>query len=220
MLAYAANARPAGRRNSPATLALILGAHALVIGLVIHNKTVVEKRDGEAIKLIPVAPIKPPPPEPVPPQPDHAASTPFTPPSPVPIPLPNIPIVTTAIPGAVVIDPVPGKIPAVTPYVPPTPLVAAPVRRSAVLLTTGDDLVPPYPEARRDGGVETTLRLLLDIDARGRVVAVTPSGPADPVFLEAGRRHILSHWRYRPASEDGRAVPTRTTITLLFRLED
>jgi protein TonB len=60
----------------------------------------------------------------------------------------------------------------------------------------------------------------LTIDPRGRVIAVDPVGAADPSFLAAARRHILKAWRYKPATEDGIAVPSTTVISLSFRLED
>ena len=67
---------------------------------------------------------------------------------------------------------------------------------------------------------EASLRLRLSIDARGRVVAVEPVGSADRAFLAAARRHLLAHWRYQPATEDGRAVASTTVITLRFELDD
>ena len=81
-------------------------------------------------------------------------------------------------------------------------------------------LAPPYPVTKQRLGEEASLRLSLAIDPRGRVTAVTPVGFADPVFLNAARRHILRHWRYQPASEGGEAVASSIVITLSFRLED
>jgi len=66
---------------------------------------------------------------------------------------------------------------------------------------------------------EAVLKLSLTIDERGRVVSVEPVGRADPAFLAAARRHLLAHWRYKPASEDGRAVSSTTVITLRFQLD-
>ena len=86
--------------------------------------------------------------------------------------------------------------------------------------STGDQLRPPYPEAKRRLSEEAILRLRLAIDDRGRVVAVDPVGRADPAFLAAARSHLLRHWRYRPASEGGRAVAAGVTVTLSFRLSD
>ena len=88
------------------------------------------------------------------------------------------------------------------------------------LATAGDALKPPYPNDKLRLEQEATLKLRLTIDARGRVTAVDPVGPADPSFLAAARRHILQAWRYKPATEDGVAVPTTTVINLSFRLED
>ena len=67
-------------------------------------------------------------------------------------------------------------------------------------------------------GSEASLRLRLGIDERGRVVSVEPVGRADPTFLAAARRHILRVWRYQPAMEGAKAVPSTTTITLKFEL--
>ena len=66
---------------------------------------------------------------------------------------------------------------------------------------------------------EAVLRLRLTIDDRGRVTAVEPVGRADPVFLAAARRHLLAHWRYKPASENGRPAASSTVITLRFQLD-
>jgi hypothetical protein len=51
------------------------------------------------------------------------------------------------------------------------------------------------------------------------VIAVDPVGRADRVFLEAARRYLIAHWRYQPASEDGRSVASSITVTLRFELD-
>jgi periplasmic protein TonB len=48
---------------------------------------------------------------------------------------------------------------------------------------------------------------------------VDPVGRADGEFLAAARRHLIAHWRYAPATDDGRAVGSTTTITLRFQLD-
>jgi protein TonB len=100
------------------------------------------------------------------------------------------------------------------------PPKAEPVRLAARFATPGNAIKPPYPLDKRRAEEEATLRLRLSIDVRGRVTAVDPIGPADASFLEAARRHILRAWRYKPATEDGQAVPSSTVINLSFRLED
>ena len=95
----------------------------------------------------------------------------------------------------------------------------SPVRVGPRLLTSADRLKPPYPSPKLASGEEALLRLRLTIDATGRVTAVDPIGPADGAFLAAARRHLMTAWRYRPATEDGRALATTTVITLRFQLE-
>jgi protein TonB len=97
---------------------------------------------------------------------------------------------------------------------------AEPVRLAARFATPSNAIKPPYPLDKRRAEEEATLRLRLSIDERGRVTAVEPIGPADASFLAAARRHILRAWRYKPAMEDGMAVPSSTVVNLSFRLED
>jgi protein TonB len=87
------------------------------------------------------------------------------------------------------------------------------------LLTSGEDLKPPYPASKLVTEEEAALQLRLTIDANGRVVGVDPVGRADPVFLSAARRWLLAHWRYRPATEDGHGVTSTEVITLRFQLD-
>jgi protein TonB len=102
------------------------------------------------------------------------------------------------------------------PPLPPTPLG---ISRDATLLTSPADLRPPYPQSKLIAEEEATLKLRLTIDEQGRVVAVDPVGRADPVFLDSARRHLMAHWRYRPAMKDGQAIPTSIVISLRFQLD-
>jgi protein TonB len=96
------------------------------------------------------------------------------------------------------------------------PIAATP----AVLLTDAALLKPPYPASKLAVGEEADLKVRLTIDAAGKVISVAPVGRADSTFLAAARRHILAHWRYRPAMHDGHGVATTLVITLRFRLDD
>jgi len=95
---------------------------------------------------------------------------------------------------------------------------AGPAPTGPRFATPQSDIKPPYPEQKQLAGEEATLRLKLTINAEGRVIAVDPVGSADPAFLAAARKHILAHWRYQPATEDGHAVSSSTVITLQFEL--
>ena len=97
--------------------------------------------------------------------------------------------------------------------------IVTPIHRGARLLTSTSELKPPYPASKLLREEEAVLTLRLSIDERGRVVAVDPVGRADGEFLAAARRHLIAHWRYSPATDDGRAVGSTTTITLRFQLD-
>lgn len=220
MLAYAANAHPARRSGSPRSLILILAGHAIVIGAVMTAK----------MELVnPVIPDPPPIvvniPDPPPPPPQHQADLRPDPQQSFIQQQPPIidmdrPISSAQLdqgPTIADIGAVIGTGPTIIPLDPPK---AAPVRMAARFATPDSALRPPYPLDKRRAEEEATLKLKLSIDARGRVTAVEPVGAVDPSFLEAARRHILRAWRYKPATEDGMAVPSSTVINLSFRLED
>jgi periplasmic protein TonB len=96
--------------------------------------------------------------------------------------------------------------------------ITLPVNSGPQLLTPVSELKPPYPPSKLLNEEEATLRLKLTIDANGRVVAVDPIGRADAAFLDAARRHLIAHWRYKPALDDGHAVVSSMVITLRFEL--
>lgn len=215
MLAYAP--RRDRKQLRPATLGLIILGHAGLLALVMTAKSGMSITDPFTPTVVtfvpePEAP-KPPPPQP---QPNPAPSTsqidvvdPIVPP--LPSPGPTFP----EVPG-----PIPQPGPTIGTGSVPTPIPLDPpiIRKSPRFVTVGEAVRPPYPMAKREAGDEATLRLRLTIDKRGRVTAVDPVGRADPAFLEAARRHILRVWRYQPAMEGSKAVPSTTTVTLKFEL--
>ena len=97
--------------------------------------------------------------------------------------------------------------------------VITPVKSGPQLLTSGADLKPPYPSEKLLNEEEAVLTLKLTINELGRVIAVDSVGRADPVFLDAARRHLIAHWRFKPATEDGQAVGSTTVISLHFELD-
>lgn len=226
MLAYAAQSRRvAGRSGSPKALTLIVVGHAVLIAAVMTAKMdVVGPMIDEVPKLIPIDPVAPPPPpepaqpkaEPQPKQP--ATQETFIDKSP--------PVVDMGQTTSIALDQGPPLRDILTDIRPGQDVIAAdppkhvPVKKGPLLATSEHALKPPYPNDKLREEAEATLRLRLTIDARGRVTAVDPVGAADPSFLEAARRHIIRAWRYKPATEDGVAVPSTMVISLSFRLED
>ncbi len=215
MSAYAPVPVFAEGRRHPRALLLIVGAHAALLAAVMTAKPDLVPGFIPTITKIDLIPEPLPPPKEVPPpeKPRHESVI-DRPTTALPLPQPSqrhldqAPL-TTLDPGPT-IDPGPP-----IPFAEP----AQPVRVGPRFATPESDVKPPYPQSKLRSGEETVLRLRLSIDSRGRVTAVEPVGTADPVFLGAARRHLIGHWHYRPATEDGRAVATSTVITLRFQLD-
>jgi protein TonB len=196
----------------------IIAAHVALLALVMSAKMDVRRRIFDpptTIELIPAPKL--PPPNPV-----EQRVRPAPRPTTLAVPRPDVPLPVLDNPR---VDGMP-SLPSLDPIVDPNPgptiepvPTQAPVRTGARLLTPAEELKPPYPAAKLASGEEAVLRLRLSIDERGRVVAVEPAGRADRIFLDAARRHLMAHWRYKPATEGGRAMASTLVITLRFQLE-
>jgi protein TonB len=220
MLAYAAN-RPiiGARASAPNAMLAIIGIHVAAIAVLMSAKMDLPPIIKDPpIKIDFIKPHKPPPPDPV--QPATQAATKLTTVEPQTVtppthldqtavePLGPTPIGAGALGG--------GGTVIIPEFHPP---VHYPVKLGPRLATPESQLKPPYPQSKIFTEEEAVLNLKLTIDQNGRVIAVDPVGRADPAFLAAARRHLLAHWRYKPASEDGRPVASSTVITLRFQLD-
>lgn len=220
MLAYSATRRPpVGRSSSPNSMLAIVAVHVAALAVLMSAKMDLQ-----------ISPPKPPltvefiKPDPVPPTPP--VDTPTSEPTPrshsaIPVPAPFVPLPSDSTP-----IPLPNPFPPLGDVLPgpstgSSSNMAKPIAATlAVLLTGQAELKPPYPASKLASGEEADLKLRLTIGERGRVTAVEPIGRADSAFLAAARRHIIAHWRYRPATTGGRGVSTTLVITLRFRLND
>ena len=226
MLAYAAS-RPmiAERRSAPHAMLGIVAGHVALVAVVMSIRMDLPQKIRDTPLVIDlIREYDPPPPD----VPDIKPDTPAQPRTstldqpqplvPVPDPTPDIGVAPAPPPS---FDQLIG--PSIQPLPPradPVPApVPDPVRIAAKLLTPASELRPPYPDSMLASGEEAVLRLRLTIDTRGRVVGVEPIGRADRAFLETARRHLLANWRYKPASEDGRAVVSSIAVSLRFQLE-
>lgn len=220
MLAYAASRPPVvDRCPHPNTLLFIIGAHVAVVAAVMSAKMDLPRRlKPEPPLIVDTIPEPPPPPAntatakphlPIAIPPEHPT---FQPPI---RPLLSPPVGQDQ--PKIDVGPVAGRGAAVIPLLPPT--TGTPVKTGPRLLTPPSELKPPYPADKLLNEEEGALTLRLTIDQNGRVTAVDPIGRADPEFLEAARRHLIAHWRYTPASEDGHAVASTIVVRLQFQLE-
>lgn len=220
MLAYAANRPVAGKsQSSPNALLVVISVHVALLAIVMSAKM-------DLPRIVSRPPIDifwvPPPKAPVPLPPPRPAPHPRTqtldqPPVHVPLPPQTQP---TLDPGpTTTIDPGPIAGAGTNTITEVPRPVLTPIRHDPRLLTPLSELKPPYPASKLLTEEEATLRLRLTIDEHGRVTAVDPVGRADGVFLQAAQRYLIAHWRYQPATEDGRAVASSTVITLRFQLD-
>ncbi len=217
MLAYAADRRRiAERHSSPRTLLLIAAAHVALIGAVMSARMDLPPRISEPPIVITPIPIpKPPPPDPAQAETQSKPTTSIDQTQvTVPIPWPN----DDGIDVTPIALPVPGG-DRIGPTVDPLP-TPSPVRIGPRFATLPSAVRPPYPPSKIQSEEQAILKLRLTIDPRGRVIAVEPVVKADAAFLAAARRHLIAHWRYRPATEDGRAIASATVITLRFELDN
>ena len=223
MPVYASTQGFADQGRHPRALMFIVGGHAVLVAAVMTAKMEVIPLAGTTKTVVElIEEVKPPPPlppEPAPPKPEHPVQPrdsqidlqkPI-----VPIPTENPVEVAATLPQL----PSPGPVGSGTESIAnPTPKLD-PVRVAARFATPDSLLRPPYPDDKARLEEEGTLRLRLLIDERGRVVAVEPVGKVDRSFFDAARKHLLAKWRYKPATVDGRPVPSSTVITLRFELE-
>lgn len=220
MLGYAPNSGFAEQGRHPRALLFIVGVHAVAIAAVMTAKMAVPIIRPEPPLVLRPIEIPPDPPPNVDPPKEHQPSPPLAHPY---VPPPDVPMQSpdrTEIDTSLIPLPDPGPIAGTKPLPNPVPKPTPAVVRTGPRFATPDwALRPPYPADKQRLEQEAVLKLRLTIDERGRVVAVDPVGNADRSFLDAARKHLIAKWRYRPATEDGRAIPSSTVITLRFELE-
>lgn len=214
------------RSVSPTRLAIVVALHGAAIGALALSKMEVIPGvtfDPTEVINIPL-PAPPPPPEPQP-QPDTRAPQRSqvdtvdpvipSPPSDFTVTQPRqdtVPFNTGPIGEA---DPRPEPEIILPPPPPPPPL---PVRVEARLRS--GDLQPPYPASEERLGNEGKVVVRVTVGTDGRVKAVERVSATSDAFFRSTERHALRAWRFVPASEDGRPVESRKTMTLTFRLND
>jgi len=79
--------------------------------------------------------------------------------------------------------------------------------------------IPAYPALDRRLGHEGAVRLKLDIDAQGRVSGAAVEQSSGFEGLDAAAvQWVIDHWRYKPATMDGKAVPATSEVMVTFHL--
>jgi periplasmic protein TonB len=191
-------------RAGSIVLAVILNLgiiYALVTGLASSAvKLIVQNIDVAVIKEPPPDESKPPPPPP----PQMKEPPPFVPP-------PDINIdITEAAPAPTAITNVQTTVPVVAAPVPVTS-PAKPINSHAV---TDRDYPPISIRLNEEGRV--TVKFV--VDAEGNVSDVQVIGPSGKERLDNAAIALVKRWRYHPALQAGKPVPTTISAVVVFRL--
>lgn len=216
MTVYAPVPAYARRNRNPRALLLIVAAHVALLAAVMTAKMDLPAPWDATKTEVTLVPLPPDPPR-NPPEPSRQPQESRIERVPEVVPIRPVP------PLQVV--PLPQPLPSPGPSIGPgngseSTTNSLPVRTGPRFITPESRVKPPYPVQKLRLEEEAALRLRLSIDESGRVTAVEPVGRADTVFLAAARRHLIAHWRYQPAVEDGRPVASSTVVTLRFQLDD
>lgn len=161
------------------------------------------------------------PPEPPPPPPPVEAEV--SAPRPQPVPVQARQAQEPAEPAPVVVEPTGAlDLPVVAPADPGPPAVApAPAGPVAgVRLQYASAPPPPYPRRELADRVEgqVLLRVLVDVDGRPLDVVVERSS-GNRNLDRAAQQHILRHWTFHPAMQDGRAVQAVGLVPISYKLQ-
>jgi len=207
----------AQKRSSPTSLALVILLHAAVLAAVIMIKSPVFEqlaRTRTVVTLIDAERDPPPDPPPARREPEresHITQTRTI----VDTGPRNNNVITTWDPPA----PPPGTGIVIAPPPPPPPPPA--VRRGAELDPRfAGQLQPPYPAEEHRAQREGRVQVRVTIAPNGRVSAVVKLMATSDAFWRVTERQALDHWRFRPATVDGRPVADSKVMTLQFRLVD
>ena len=144
------------------------------------------------------------------------------PPPPVTIEAPPVEVINPVVeltytPPTVISLPPPQPVPAVPRVVPPPtpPVVFTPARAIAASHT-----IPEYPFVSRRLREQGTLRLKLTVDEKGLVTqAVVVNSSGFERLDEAAVKWVKAQWRYTPAMQGTKPVPSTADAIVEFKLQ-
>lgn len=77
---------------------------------------------------------------------------------------------------------------------------------------------PRYPDLARDAELAGVVSLELSLDERGNVIAVRALDAGAPALLIEAARDAARQWRFAPARQQGRPVPSRVQLSFRFEM--
>jgi protein TonB len=97
------------------------------------------------------------------------------------------------------------------------PAEGAPVEATSLAVTSRYE--PVYPPASRRENEEGTVRLRVLVDATGRPQDVRVLKSSGHPRLDDAAVSAVKRWKFRPATQDARAVTAWTQVSVVFRLD-
>ncbi len=145
------------------------------------------------------------------------------PPPPAQLQKPTLPQVT---PPEIVVN-TPAPAPAISVQMTPHPAASAPqpVIQSPISTVakgiTATHTIPPYPEMERRLGHEGTVTLTISIDANGQITdAQVANSSGSQALDQAAVEWVKSHWKYKPAIQNGTPVASTAQAAVQFSLKN
>jgi protein TonB len=214
--------------KSPGSLVIVVALHGVALTALMLAKTEYIRLVDPPIVVrpIPDTPEPPPIPEPEPDRqaPKQKSEIRYVPPE-VPAPRRDDVVLGKTVEDPLVFYPGPignGEPKAAEPVPLPSPTpqpIPEPVRVEA-RLDPRSELQPPYPASEQRAENEGSVTVRITIGADGRVKQVEKVKATSEAFFKATEQQALRHWRYKPATLDGKPVESRTSVTVRFRLDD
>lgn len=208
--------------RSPFSLTIVLALHGAAISALMLAKMDYVRVPTVITKTYTV-PNDPPPPPPDQPKPKPEPQVKSRMDTPIPVVQPRIlhdvVIAEPKPPEPIPFDPRPAGSFDVEPQPEPAPLPKAEPVRTEAQIDSRSRLQPPYPASEERAEVTGSVTVTVTIGTDGRVKDVQKVRAANDAFYRATEQQALRHWRFRPATVDGKPVESRKTMTVHFRLE-
>ncbi len=217
-------ARPGGKVGLLLAAAASVVVHAAVLSLLLPRagRSLPPPDKPLEVELVqqPAEQKGAPPPPPVP-SPESAPAASAAAPSPPAPPVPEAPAPTARAAA-------PSKPNPATPRPPPAVNLGEGMRDSDPLTVTGDNVVPPAPDARfrnlppryppgaARAGIEGTVQLQIRVAPNGLPLAVEIASSSGNAELDAEARRAVQRWHFNPARVGGHAVPYDYVLNINF----
>lgn len=78
---------------------------------------------------------------------------------------------------------------------------------------------PPYPDLARKRGQEGTVNVRCEVDAQGKVTAVSLAKSSGFKLLDEAALKAVGKWKFRPGEKDGASVAGSVIVPVQFKLK-